>query len=71
MSARRETRADPVERARAVSVEQTAEIMGQSDQTIRRLIRRGELPHLRVGRRLILLEDDVYRFLRDRRVPAR
>ncbi len=71
MSTRRETRTAPVERAAAVSVEQAAKITGQSIPTIRRLVRRGELPHCRVGRRVVLLEDDVFRFLRDRRVAAR
>jgi excisionase family DNA binding protein len=44
--------------------------MGQSVQTIRRLIRRGELAHCRVGRRVVVLEEDLFRFLRDRRVAA-
>jgi excisionase family DNA binding protein len=54
-----------------LSVAQGAKIAGLSTPTIRRLIRRGELPHCRVGRRVVLLEDDVFRFLRDRRVEAR
>jgi excisionase family DNA binding protein len=58
----------PVEPTAALSVEQTAKITGQSVPTVRRLIQRGALPHCRVGRRVILLEEDVFRFLRDLRV---
>jgi excisionase family DNA binding protein len=68
MSTRTQQR--PAEPATAISLQQAAKVMGQSVPTIRRLVRRGELPHCRVGRRVVLLEDDVFRFLRSRRVEA-
>ena len=58
----------PTEPTTALSVVETAQVTRQSVPTIRRLIRRGELPHCRVGRRVVVLEEDVFRFLRDRRV---
>ncbi len=71
ISTRAQREKAPVEPAAAISVEWAAKRMGQSVPTIRRLIRRGELPHCRVGRRVVLLEEDVFRFLRDRRVAAK
>jgi excisionase family DNA binding protein len=62
--------AAPTEPTTALSVEETAQITKQSVPTIRRLIRCGELPHCRVGRRVVVLEEDVFRFLRARRVFA-
>ena len=58
----------PIEPTTALSVEEAARITRQSVPTIRRLIRCGKLPHCRVGRRVVVLEEDVFRFLRDRRV---
>jgi excisionase family DNA binding protein len=52
----------------AHSVEWASGASGLSSQTIRRLMRRGELPHLRVGRRRLVLAADLRDFLLARRV---
>jgi excisionase family DNA binding protein len=70
MSTRAAREKSQVEPARALSVERAADIAAQSVPTIRRAIRRRELPHCRIGRRVVVLEEDLYRYLRDRRVSA-
>lgn len=60
----------PAEPARAMSVDRAAELLAQSVPTVRRAIRRRELPHCRIGRRIVVLEEDLYRYLRERRVAV-
>ncbi len=54
-----------------LSVEEAAPILGVSVFMVRALIRRRELPHYRVGRRIVLDPDDLERYLRQHRVEAR
>jgi excisionase family DNA binding protein len=56
----------------AIPLAEAARELGVSVVQVRRLVRCGELPHARVGRRVIVLSDDLLEFLRGRRVaPAR
>ena len=62
---------DPGPHPHRLSVEEAAPILGISVFMVRALIRRRELPHYRVGRRIVLDPDDLERFLRQHRVEAR
>lgn len=41
------------------NVQEFAEITGVSDQTVRRCIREGQIPAMRIGRRLIIRTDKL------------
>jgi excisionase family DNA binding protein len=53
------------------SVAEAGRRMGISRHTVRSLIRRRELAAYKIGRRVVVDEQDVARFLAARRVPAR
>ncbi len=48
-----------------------AERIGVSPHTLRTWLRQRRLPYIRAGRRILLVPDDVERFLRTHRVEAR
>ena len=51
-----------------LSVDETAQALRVSSKTVRRLIDAGRLSYLRVGRRVLLLTEDVDRFIQARTV---
>ena len=50
-----------------LDVKQTAAALSVSVSTVRRFIKRKELPVIRLGRRLVVMHDDVVAFLRKKR----
>ena len=52
---------------RLLTVEETAQILNESTKTTRRRIKSGELPHIRNGRLIRILPDDLERFIASRR----
>jgi excisionase family DNA binding protein len=48
------------------SVEQAAELLGISRWTVRSYIRTGKLKPVRLGRRVLLAEDELERFVAER-----
>ena len=52
------------ERLRYLTVAEVAELMRVSRMTVYRLVNRGELPAVRVGRSFRVTEDDVNDYLR-------
>ena len=46
---------------------QVAKLLGVNIQTVREYIRSGELPAARVGRRYVIVHDDIDRFIEKRR----
>ena len=57
-------------RARFLTVNEVAELLRLSDMTVYRLIKKGELPAVRIGRSYRLREDDVDAYLADRYTEA-
>ena len=55
-------------RGRMLSVHAVAERLDLSTKTIRRMIERAELPVHRIGRRVLIAEEDLEIFLRRHRV---
>jgi excisionase family DNA binding protein len=53
-----------------VDVQQAAGLLSLSDRTIRTLVKRGELPHVRIGSRLLFIPKDLARWVEARRTPA-
>ena len=53
-----------------VSVEKAASLLGVSARTIHRLVVEGTLPHVRVGRRLLLSVASLEAWISDHEVPA-
>jgi excisionase family DNA binding protein len=49
------------------TIQQTAEILQLSDETVRRLIKKGELPHVRIGSSIRIHRGDVEHFLEEHR----
>jgi len=56
---------------RNLSIEEAAARLGVSKFTLRSWIRQRRLAHYRLGRRVVLAEHDLDRFLETRRVEAR
>jgi excisionase family DNA binding protein len=52
---------------RLLTIEETADILNESTKTTRRRIKSGELPHVRMGRLIRILPDDLDRFIASRR----
>jgi excisionase family DNA binding protein len=52
---------------RLLSLKAVAERVSVSTKTLRRMIGRGELPVIRVGRQIRIAEDELMRFLNRRR----
>ena len=50
-----------------LTLEQTAHILNESTKTTRRRIKSGELPHIRNGRLIRILPDDLERLIASRR----
>jgi excisionase family DNA binding protein len=48
-----------------MTVAETATALRASPKTIRRMIARGELPHVRIGRLVRTREEDIVRYIRD------
>ncbi|GHU56177.1 hypothetical protein FACS189442_4540 [Spirochaetia bacterium] len=46
-------------------------MLNTSEITIRRMLRRGELPHHRIGSRYLFTESDITEFLNGTHVPAK
>lgn len=61
----------PMEIARTIAIEAAAERMGVSGWTIRTWIRQGMLSHHKIGRRVLLVEDEVRELLARTYRPAR
>ncbi|HUW03703.1 MAG TPA: helix-turn-helix domain-containing protein [Acidimicrobiales bacterium] len=57
-------------RARFLTVNEVAELLRLSDMTVYRLIKKGELPAVRIGRSYRLREDDVDAYLAERYTEA-
>jgi len=55
---------------RLVSVANFARALGIAVPTARLIVWRREIPHVRVGRRVLIDEDDIRAFVAARRVPA-
>lgn len=53
-----------------LSVEQAAKACGLSERMLRELISRHEIPHLRVGRRVLIVKADLAAWLRERTAVA-
>lgn len=53
-----------------VSIPEAAYETRLSQDGIRRAIARGELPHVRIGRRLLIRREDLEAFIEARRRPA-
>jgi excisionase family DNA binding protein len=51
------------------SVTEAAEILGISPWTVRKYIRKGKLGPVRIGRRVLLEEEEIARFIAKRRDP--
>lgn len=56
----------PVTEPIALGQEQAAEALGLSTRTVRALVARGELPCIRVGRRVLFRRATLDQWLRDR-----
>ena len=54
-----------------LSVDETAQALRVSSKTVRRLIAAGRLSYLRVGRRVLLLTEDVDEYIRRRMCSSR
>ena len=54
----------------ALSVVEVAKALNLGVPTVRRMIARRELPHVRLGRRVTLLTEDIAKYVAARRVPA-
>lgn len=57
-------------RARFLTVNEVADLLRLSDMTVYRLIKKGELPAVRIGRSYRLREDDVDAYLAARYTEA-
>lgn len=53
-----------------LGVPETAELLAVSDSTVRRLIRRGALPAVRVGAQLKVARADLVAFVLEQREPV-
>jgi len=58
-------------RRRRVSVKDAAPLLGVSIFMVRSLIRQRQLPHYKIGRRIVLDVADLERYLLEHRVEAR
>ncbi len=52
---------------RLLTVDETSQILNESTKTTRRRIKSGELPHIRNGRLIRILPDDLERLIASRR----
>lgn len=59
--------APPAEPTQALSLTRAAARLDVGERTVRRMVDRGDLPTIRVGRLVRVLEADVERFLASRR----
>lgn len=64
-------RIDPTQKPKATTVAGAGHYTGLSESYIRLLIEQGKLPHIRAGRAIRLLIDDLDSFLMSRRQEAR
>jgi excisionase family DNA binding protein len=55
----------------ALSVAAGAAELGVGIPTLRKMITRRQIPHVRVNRRVLLLRDDIRAYLAAHRVPAK
>ena len=53
-----------------LSVVEAARALNLGVPTVRRMIARRQIPHVRLGRRIALLADDLHAYLAARRIPA-
>lgn len=63
-------KSSPVVHTTAQSVFETARRIGVDQKTVRRLIDRRELGHIRIGKRVLISEQQLQAFLASRVVPA-
>ncbi len=61
----RTARTEPI--PRLLTIPQTAEVFQVSEKKVRRLIKTGELVAYRIGHQLRIAEEDLRRFLQQRR----
>ncbi len=52
------------------SVEETAKLFGVSKQTMYRIINRGELPAVKVGKRIVVPDSAIAAFIESNRVAS-
>ncbi len=55
---------------RIIRIPEVAEYFGVSEMTIRRLVQRGELEHLRIGRAICFTEQNISDFIESHRNVA-
>lgn len=60
---------EPQCRPALLTIARTAEILAVAERTVRRLIGRGELPPIRLGRLVRIREQDLDRFIEQRMRP--
>jgi putative molybdopterin biosynthesis protein len=58
----------PSSYAALLTIEEVKTRLGISDKTVRRLIKRGDMPVIRIGRQLRVSEADLQRFLNECRL---
>ena len=54
----------------AFSVEEAGIYLGQSRPTVYRLMDSGDLPSIHIGRRRLILKEDLERFIQERKAEA-
>ena len=54
----------------AFSVEEAGNYLGTSRPTVYRLMDSGDLPSIHIGRRRLVLREDLDKFIRDRKAEA-
>ena len=53
-----------------MSIEKAGQILGLSKHTLRKWIREGRVPVVRLGRRVLIAEEDIKSLIRSNRIPA-
>ena len=60
----------PISRIQLSSIKQVAARLSISTWTVRELIWSGEMPHVRIGKRILLDDRDVDHYIEDMKQPA-
>ncbi|GHV81250.1 hypothetical protein AGMMS49944_30410 [Spirochaetia bacterium] len=54
-----------------LTIKTVAPVLNAAEITIRRMLRRGELPHHKIGSRYLFTESDIEEYLAASKVPAK
>jgi excisionase family DNA binding protein len=54
-----------------MTIKETAPVLSVAEITLRRLLRKGEIPHHRIGSRYLFTESDIEEYLSTAKVPAK